>query len=1465
MTNQFVQDQSNPKDFSSSQVKTKKVIASGQSFLEPKLLVYAESDSTDDFGGISSDMLSGVGSDVYLFVSGTVGGKENNTQDSTVLFGGDVIVSGTLYAENQVIEVDALSTGSLEVVGSITHSDGINIGDTSDAGGYSDGLFSDFTGNTLLSTVINKFNEVLKELAPSPPEPLKIAVPSDNLNSFDAFLSFGASNDLSSLGYNSVLSNGFPASDVAELYAEVDPLNDNYKLGCFLKDTIITADLNGNIPGETYENGTVNFPENCFLNADEGTLELYLNDVLIHSVDLSTIGIGPVGAGTDESTNVNDSGFFAMSAVEFTHFQNGQTFDTFKYKSGKYKINPADQVNGWNNAYVKHVINGEERTTGYIQWVNDGDGEDIIVTNPTVNLTLSGLKELSGIKYHTGGQATYSADVDNYYKFLYDVNPIQITSSSSILQFDDFAIQHIDPATEDHTKQINISKNSAIILPSSNRVLNDTGVVTFDVSHPYKTLQVDTTKGTFEGILIDNNVSQTSTQTQENFDDEEFRLVFKNSPGYSSQSIINDALNKWDSSQKLYSINTPEYNNGLVVYGGKLISPFDNNIANNGNLESLDNSHSNNADYSQASGLVSNGVKTYIRKFKNTTQESKNLISYQISGVGNLKDYNQDLSTNTDKNDFKIQFKVPGKTAWLDPYTDFVYDNTAQDGSGSKVGSFTSSISSNPTNYITLGSNFIDNNEDILLKIEAYSDWIGEVESFSVNFDALGNVSAPPAVSNVSTSNSGVSGKLSFGSSLPKDQDFEYVTTGNVTFSAHPSTGHNNFIEYTKHNIYISDTNIDGNFVLSPDLSDVYFSLSTTTLSNSPNPIGIFASSNTILYEVTDPNDLSTKSESELQNQYSNHGIYLEENKNYYFWRESDNNWYFSESSFPGSSGASSESYANVTGINSSDEVDVNEVYTISSVNNSSRRGIFNGNTVISAIINDNVSGLGTNNYNYSNDAWGAGQANVGDLKLEINGSIFKTLSLTDLNTSGDDLENNTGFKNITVAEVSKDNNGLPDYQYFYRRGSIQIDPAHQREGWNYARVLHDRGNSNIDETNYIEWVNSSTSGPVFESHISADLFSSISESSSTTSQSLSGITYFHTPVGVLTQNVKDVYKYVYDSTNSAVSYNTQNVVINSITLSGDGITNNTVNSSSRSLPNLDSNVEKAHDKDIVVQTNFTYTSSESLPGSLTSSSVLCEIKHPISDGQSSNVTLPKPLIYRINDTETATVEDFSAESYRLQSLDYLNQTEINLGTWDSTKSLIGSDAGHNDGLQIFDSKLEYPETDFSDDNDPSILFKGPVNNPDYSAASGERLFYRKFQNTTASSLKGCKIQIKGQNTSISSNTYDSSSSSYSLSTNEIKVFAKIPGQTGFLDISIPWASGQYTDGAGSLSGDLSSTILNTNTSVTEDGVTRTIQGTENEITFGVKEVLSNEFIIIKIVADDTWSGNLNRIEIVWS
>jgi hypothetical protein len=105
------------RDFLSNQVKTKKIIASGSSSsTEPKLIVYGDSSSTDSVGGINSDMLNNVGNDVFLFVSGSICGKQNNIPKSVTVFGGDVVVSGLLYglkSDATLWEIDSVFDDSL--------------------------------------------------------------------------------------------------------------------------------------------------------------------------------------------------------------------------------------------------------------------------------------------------------------------------------------------------------------------------------------------------------------------------------------------------------------------------------------------------------------------------------------------------------------------------------------------------------------------------------------------------------------------------------------------------------------------------------------------------------------------------------------------------------------------------------------------------------------------------------------------------------------------------------------------------------------------------------------------------------------------------------------------------------------------------------------------------------------------------------------------------------------------------------------------------------------------------------------------------------------------------------------------------------------------------------------------------------------------------------------------------------
>ena len=111
------------KDFRSSQIETSKLIASGGiAGTTIGLAIYSGSIASNREGGLkaphNSTIFSDVGSDVFLFISGSKNLSTFNRENVT-LFGGDIVVSGTLYAERQVIEVDGIVDGDMIVTGSL--------------------------------------------------------------------------------------------------------------------------------------------------------------------------------------------------------------------------------------------------------------------------------------------------------------------------------------------------------------------------------------------------------------------------------------------------------------------------------------------------------------------------------------------------------------------------------------------------------------------------------------------------------------------------------------------------------------------------------------------------------------------------------------------------------------------------------------------------------------------------------------------------------------------------------------------------------------------------------------------------------------------------------------------------------------------------------------------------------------------------------------------------------------------------------------------------------------------------------------------------------------------------------------------------------------------------------------------------------------------------------------------------
>jgi len=111
-------------DFRAQRIRSNALIVSRSDAGNASFIIYSGSSATDSTGGIfDPNMLAGVGTDTFLFVSGTKsdveGLKRGMAGSAVTLFGGDIVVSGTLYAERQVIEVDEVATGSLLLSGGL--------------------------------------------------------------------------------------------------------------------------------------------------------------------------------------------------------------------------------------------------------------------------------------------------------------------------------------------------------------------------------------------------------------------------------------------------------------------------------------------------------------------------------------------------------------------------------------------------------------------------------------------------------------------------------------------------------------------------------------------------------------------------------------------------------------------------------------------------------------------------------------------------------------------------------------------------------------------------------------------------------------------------------------------------------------------------------------------------------------------------------------------------------------------------------------------------------------------------------------------------------------------------------------------------------------------------------------------------------------------------------------------------
>ena len=517
--------------------------------------------------------------------------------------------------------------------------------------------------------------------------------------------------------------------------------------------------------------------------------------------------------------------------------------------------------------------------------------------------------------------------------------------------------------------------------------------------------------------------------------------------------------------------------------------------------------------------------------------------------------------------------------------------------------------------------------------------------------------------------------------------------------------------------------------------------------------------------------------------------------------------------------------YSNVSNLGDfSDNLIKNSEFSASTSGDDFRLGVYEGSTNIVGAVNfDVVEELKSTEVNYSNNAFG--NAESGSLKLEVNGTVVHTLVLNGFagsgnpNTGSASSLNSTGsgFTNVSVSASATDQNGSAYDIFQHRTANYLVHPDDQRNGWNYSRIIHTYAGVDYD-TNYVQWYND-TGGSSTMSSAGSNL-----EFTGLGSKFLSGIEYFRSASLVYTSEISNFYFATYP-TGNVVSF------VNNIRCDapldqtasslGPGENYNTTLKVTASTTN---NSDAILNDSISLQTRVTHHFKPTFTG---------------AGGSVNNV-----LIYD-NDTANNNLNQYFQieEGFRITSGSYETQNSViaSAADWNSENHMTASGAtGHEDGLAFYGGQLISPKR-VANSGNPSTLANGPTGNPDYSSITGTRTFYRKIENTQAQPIRDLKITIY-KNSRINNDP---------LSTNNVQVFVKLPGSTGFMDISQNFVFGSYSDGDGALIADADDNVRTSSTA--------TAQSTHC-VTFGDNEVSNGEHVVIKVIADGAWTGNFSRM-----
>ncbi len=480
-------------------------------------------------------------------------------------------------------------------------------------------------------------------------------------------------------------------------------------------------------------------------------------------------------------------------------------------------------------------------------------------------------------------------------------------------------------------------------------------------------------------------------------------------------------------------------------------------------------------------------------------------------------------------------------------------------------------------------------------------------------------------------------------------------------------------------------------------------------------------------------------------------------------------------------------------------------------VNNTSRGIIGTGFGNLNGTLNGGVS----SSDNHGSDVFG--RAKTGTLRLIVNGNELSSVRADLTQSSSIDTINGVsganGFDLSSPTELTFADG--TSYQGEYQRsGTWQVDINNLRSGYNSIQVQHYDGSGSLisETTPRLEYVFDDEGSSIGYSNLQ---FSNLNI---TGINYLSGIPRNNTATAKLSATVSNVYLYTYSNDSDAVDFPTkENFIESPFPISDPGSASDNFN------------IDRTVDSEEIVF-------NEPFKASL-------RIQDPVEQPAVSNTFSRYDFLIDDSSNNNSDLEQyFDGEGYRFTSD---RNWDSNLGgNWDSTKTIENNgDAGYNDGLQCRINSgqnghsLEYPTFDYTKigDSPPGVL--------DYSTQTdGERYFYGYFTDNTATTQ--FIMDIDGVATLVQNGTASNSS-------DEVEISIKLPTQTGWMDVTQDFVTGQTGDGDGAFAQNLADNNPSISGSI---GLTTGTKSTAN----------SFDKMYYRITAPEGWTGHINSITINW-